>query len=289
MHRRLTTGRRACLIALLAACVLPVYAVTRLPSADGQYWDVQDTSPWAQDSGGIATGGASNPFNGFGYLKLRVRSAEGTALAGPIYLRGFGLAHDGSERFDSITPVLENGVLVSRGVFAPRDDTYLRYFDRFTNITASPLTVEVAWGGAAGAYEDGGLMTVATTSSGDRTIDPGDSFVTVMQNVRKAEDPARGPSGHGPSAHVLGNNASGAFTQVGDMYGNPFTERWPGYDPAYIAYNFTLTMPAGQSRALMTFVVKGASEAYDPRGGLGTPIQNGIIAPKYEAPYRGAD
>ena len=32
-------------------------AVTRLASADGQFWDIQDTSTWAQDSGGIATGG----------------------------------------------------------------------------------------------------------------------------------------------------------------------------------------------------------------------------------------
>ena len=132
-------------------------------------------------------------------------------------------------------------------------------------------------------------MTVATTSSGDRRVDASDTFVTVMQDLTKAEDPSRGPSGHGPSSHVLGNDATRIFTGIGDMYGDPFTDPWPGYDPAYIAYRFTLTIPGGESRALMTFVVKGASEAYDPRGGLGTPIQNGIVAPKYDAPYRGAD
>ena len=55
-----------------AVLVTGVGAVTRVPSADGQFWDIQDTSPWAQDSGGIATGGRSNPFNGFGYLKLQI-------------------------------------------------------------------------------------------------------------------------------------------------------------------------------------------------------------------------
>ncbi len=55
-------------------------AVTRVPSADGQFWDIQDTSPWAQDSGGIATGGRANPFNGFGYLKLQVRRADNSLL-----------------------------------------------------------------------------------------------------------------------------------------------------------------------------------------------------------------
>src|SRR5437879_11476050 len=84
-------------------------AVTRLPSADGQYWDIQDTSPWAQDSGGIATGGRANPFNGFGYLKIEITSNLGAVLAHTTYLRGFGLAHDGADRFDSITPVVAGG------------------------------------------------------------------------------------------------------------------------------------------------------------------------------------
>ena len=89
------------------------------------------------------------------------------------YLRGFGLAHDGDERFDSITPVLHDGIVVARAIYAPKDTHYLRYFDTFTNTTDEPRTVEVAWGGAAGAYEDGGRVAVAATSSGDRRIDAG--------------------------------------------------------------------------------------------------------------------
>src|SRR5690349_13804811 len=116
--------RHAGLALLLAlAAIARTSAVTALPSADGQGWDVQDTSPWAQDSGGIATGGRANPFNGFGYLKLQARP-DGP----PVYLRGFGLAQDG-ERFDAITPVLHDGVLVARALFAPKDTDYLRYFD----------------------------------------------------------------------------------------------------------------------------------------------------------------
>src|SRR3954467_8867663 len=90
----------------IAATSSKLGAVTRVPSADGQFWDIQDTSAWAQDSGGIATGGRSNPFNGFGYLKLQVRRAGNTLLNHNEYLRGFGLAFDGKERFDSVTPLL---------------------------------------------------------------------------------------------------------------------------------------------------------------------------------------
>src|SRR4051812_4082378 len=123
-------------------------AVTHLPSADGQFWDIQDTPAWAQDSGGIATGGRSNPFNGFGYLKLQVRRPDNTLLASNQYLHGFGLAFDGHERFDSITPLLVEGIVIAREIFAPKDTTWLRYFDSFTNVSDADRIVEVAWGGA---------------------------------------------------------------------------------------------------------------------------------------------
>src|SRR5437867_13164008 len=93
------------LTAVLVLCMAAA-AVTRIPSSDGQFWDIQDTSAWAQDSGGIATGGRANPFNGFGYLKLQVRRPDATLLVRNHYLTGFGLAPDAAGRFDSITPVL---------------------------------------------------------------------------------------------------------------------------------------------------------------------------------------
>jgi amidase len=278
-----------CAATMVAMLAWRTAAVTRLASADGQFWDIQDTSPWSQDSGGIATGGRANPFNGFGYLKLRVRAVGGAAPVPPLYLTGFGLAHDGGERLDAITPVLHGGILVSRGLFAPRDENYLRYVDSYTNTASDNRVIDVAWGGAAGAFEDGGPVAVAASSNGNRVIDLDDTFITVMQNAKQVADPARGPSGHGPSAHVLGSHASGLLTAVGDMYADPFTSRWPGYDPAHIGYVFTLTLKPGQTVALMTFVVKGLSEVYDPRGGFPIPLRDALVTPKYAGPYAGAE
>ena len=82
--------------ALTALAIVRARAVTHLPSADGQFWDVQDTSPWSQDSGGIATGGHAMPFNGFGYLKLQVRRSDSSVMLRNHYLTGFGLASDGA-------------------------------------------------------------------------------------------------------------------------------------------------------------------------------------------------
>jgi amidase len=279
--------RLLCIAVVTILTVAATDAVSRLPSADGQFWDIQDTSPWAQDSGGIATGGRANPFNGFGYLKVEVRTAGGTALTRNFYARGFGLAHDGTERFDSITPVFTSGIVIDRGIYAPKDTNYLRYVDSFTNTSDEPRLLKAAWGGAVGAFEDGGRVTVATTSDGNRTIDVTDSFVTVMQNAQGVADPLRGPSGHGPSAHVLGSRTRGVLTRVGNMYGDPFTDAWPGFDPAHIGYVFTFTLSPGASASLMTFVVKGLSEVYDPRGGFPIPLKDAIVAPKSGAPYSG--
>jgi amidase len=276
----MTSMKRLCCLAVVVALMtLRVGAATRVSSADGQFWDIQDTSPWSQDSGGIATGGRAAPFNGFGYLKLQVRRPDRSLLVRNHYLTGFGLSSDGLGRFDSIAPVLCGDVLVARAIYAPAETDYLRYFDSFTNVADEDRLVEVAWGGAVGAYEEGGLAAVATTSSGDRRIDPADTFVTVMQNVKRVDDPMRGPSGHGPSAHVLGSR-TGLLTSVGDMYGDPFSDRWPGFDPAHIGYVFQFTVTPGETKALVTFVAKGLSELYDSRGPGGVVrIRDGVVVP----------
>src|SRR5258707_15698871 len=100
-----------------------------------------------------------------------------------------------------------------------------------------------------------------------------------MQNARGATDPKQGPSGHGPSAHVLGTRTRGLLTRVGNMYADPFTDPWPGFDPAHIGYVFTFTLAPGATASLITFVVKGLSEVYHPPGGFPVPFTTATRAP----------
>src|SRR5262245_51256506 len=260
----------------IALLTLRLHAVTHVSSADGQFWDIQDTSPWSQDSGGIATGGREMPFNGFGYLKLQVGLAGSALVVRNRYLTHFGLASDGDARFDSITPAVAGEIVVSRAIFAPHDTDYLRYFDAFTNVADDERVVEVAWGGSVGAYDEGGLAAIATSSSGDRQADASDTFVTLMQNVRRVPDPMGGPSGHGPSAHVLGT-VRGLLTRVGGMYANPFEETYHGFDPAHIAYVFRMALRPHETKALVTFVVKGLSEVYDANTQGSVRIRDGVV------------
>ena len=261
--------------------------MTSLPSADGQFWDIQDTSPWAQDSGGIATGGRANPFNGFGYLKLQVRGPTRAARRN-LYLQRLRPGPRRRERFDAITPVLHDGVVVARAIFAPKDTDYLRYFDSFTNTDDEPRT-----SGRVGrrdrrlrGWRPGGGGGDLERRSPDR---PGRQFVTVMQNARNVADPMRGPSGHGPR-RTCSATARRAHRRRRHVRAIRFADPYPGYDPAHIGYVFTLTLAPGQTAALMTFVVKGLSEVYDPRGGY--PIRRRATRCSRRGPRRsttGAD
>ena len=98
-----------------------------------------------------------------------------------------------------------------------------------------------------------------------------------MQNAKRVDDPMKGPSGHGPSSHVLGSRR-GVLTGVGDMYGDPFADPYPGFDPAHIGYVFRFTLKPRQTTALVTFVVKGLSEVYGSRGATTIPKAGSEIA-----------
>jgi len=60
------------------------------------------------------------------------------------------------------------------------------------------------------------------------------------------------------------------------MYADPFVDRYPGFDPAHVGYVFSLTLHAGETRALVTFVAKGLSEVYDARVAAAR-IRDGIV------------
>ena len=70
---------------------------------------------------------------------------------------------------------------------------------------------------------------------------------------------------------------------------NPFTDAYPGYDPAHVGYVFRLELAPGQTEALVTFVVKGLSEVYDPRGGYPITRKDALLSTWSDAVYTGAD
>ena len=243
-------------VAALTVATLRIGAVTRLTSADGQFWDVQDTSPWGQDSGGIATGGYAYPFNGFGYLKLQVRRPDAAPLVRNQYLAGFGLASDttgGIGRFDSMTPLLRGDVIVARALFAPADADYLRYVDSFTNVSDETRLVEAAWGARRRIEQR------PRRGGGDverRSADRRDGYVRDRDAERETRRRSDARALRSWAVGARARSRGGVLNRVGDMRGSVLGSM-AGFDPGQIGYVFTFTLAPGQTSSLMTFVVKG--------------------------------
>ncbi len=109
--------------------------------------------------------------------------------------------------------------------------------------------VEVAWGGAVGAYDDGGRAAVAATSSGDRRIDLERHLRDDdAERATASPDPSRGPVGPWSLGARAGDRHPELLTSVGDMYADPFADRWPGFDPAHVGYVFTLRLAPDRPR-----------------------------------------
>ena len=117
--RILKAGLIAASAAMIAIANLD--AVTRVPSADGQFWDIQDTSPWAQDSGGIATGGRARAI---AVPRDAVQTLEGKTVvfvegehAGEFEAREVEAGQASGERIVIAEGLHEGDRVVTKGAF----------------------------------------------------------------------------------------------------------------------------------------------------------------------------
>ncbi len=175
-------------------------------------------------------------------------------------MRGFGLTFDGVDRFTTTQAVPLGGVAISR-VGAGQEGrrasaSWARWLDTFTNTTAAPITVKVAFGGQTG-YSPSGANSSAmvNTSSGDTTVTAADAWAEVAT-------PLSGTTlVGGPQATVIGTPApfGGAMTFTGnwlhDTFNNPLS--YGGHEGNFQAYVNTLTLAPGATKSLLHYVVLG--------------------------------
>jgi len=205
-----------------------------------------------------------------GYGGLRVQVEGGSSPIGGILLRGFGLTFDGRDTFTTTQGVSVDGVVVRRELRVDRGSSTGRFFDSFTNSTASPVTVSVAFGGQLGYDTGTNQSTLAATSSGDQTIDADDGWATWYT-------PTDGPgsaSSNGPSATTIGTPGfAGSLDRMGTFLRDPFTNDLPetGDEANHPAFVTTLTIAPGETRSLATFVVTGLSETSEITAGAEIP------------------
>jgi amidase len=254
--------RLIAIIVLLLTQTIQVKAQTLIPSGARDPWDIEAGILGSDDTGAIVTGGESRPLSGFGYLFVETL-AENSTLSnyvtdtGLLPLRGFQFSRQGASSLNSARPVIINGISVRRRIDVNQDGNVLRYYDKFANFTGRRLKVRAAIGG--GMAWRGNMRdpqpALFLTSTGDQYLDHDDLFLVVTTPPAQQAASEAGVSLYGPAAFIFGHGADG----FGDSSLHPLKDKYPGSDPSAVAAQFTMILEPGQSRALVTFVVRGSA------------------------------
>ena len=273
------------LVALLGAG--PAAAFNYVTDANGTWWGIQDAAPPRVDTGSIRAtqigpgqaAALSTTINGFGGIRVRVQTLPEPRFNGEL-MRGWGLQFDGVSRFRSTRSLDLGGVRISRSVFIQRSAHWGRWLDTFTNTTAAPLTIQVAFGGQSGiGAASPNSSAIVNTSSGDAAVTPADAWVTVATPL--AGDTLVG----GPQVTVLGSPSTpeqpfaGALGRLGHWLHNPFTDPFSdpvassGHDANFQGYVRTLTLAPGQSQSLAHFIVLGARVNAESAGAVQAAVE----------------
>jgi amidase len=257
-------------VTILAALAAPAAALNYVYDQNQDYWAVEDAAVPGLDTGSIHNT-ATGSLQGFGGIRMQVNGAPTTPMLNGVLLRGFGLTYDGVNSFTSHHAVELGGVAVTRSLYINQTGNYALFYDTFTNTSASPLSIDVAFGGQLG-YDTGfNQSSVVATSSADSAPSPADAWVEVATPTTAPGT----PSENGPSAVVLGTPApfSGAITGTGDFLEQPFSRPLPTTGDEANEYGYTnhLMLAAGQTKALAHFVVLGLSEVKTPPAGGPVP------------------
>jgi hypothetical protein len=300
--RFITLAAAAVLLLALGAPVRTSAQVTRIDSANCNYWDVYDSFS-SYDEGYIGDGG-QDAFDDYGYLQIRVLDQFGTTIVDDEELCGFGLTWDEGRRWTSQTPVEAgfsncsggpyfasfedgkskafrprrphrpyavaptSGIMVTRDLYSPLGTDYMRYIDTFQNTSGAVRDVYLAWGGDLGSDS---CTTIAGSSSGDYSITNADQWAVTIEECGSEPVVARtenfdpnGPATDPPVACAFRGAGDTTFTTTGNVYDNPFETAWGGNGDDGLAYVFHFTMQPGQTVRLAYFLYRGMEEDTEP-------------------------
>jgi len=223
-------------------------------SASGAASEASYTAPVAASTvgGGTSMATLSDAFDGYGALAVATDPAAQTAfgtgnMLQEIYNRtgaAYTLGCDGREMtFPVVASTLIPGLSVSRRVFVPADDSFLRWTEVLENTGATDLTFFV--GAYSNLGSDSNTMLFGS-SSGDAAASVEDTWVATMQAF------AGTSSGDPRLGHVLRGTRSDASVVSTVSFAD-------GDDNPYWWY--AVTVPAGATRLLVHYVTPAGNQA----------------------------
>ena len=226
--------------ATTALCVLPLLLLSARPAAAqclGGTLDatLTDSGPYSWDimqNGGISNGTIDAYDEGFllnvAGTYFPAAPATGMELAGRQIVHG---------------PTAMSGLNVTRKVYVPTTDRWARFVDLFANPTAAPITVVVRLESNCGSD---GSTTITGSFSGDLLFSAADHWVTT-DDSDTIGDPSLSYSFWGLGGTVTPASVGMTVFSCASTEG-PFVQ-------------YSLTVPAGRTVALMAFGSQNASRA----------------------------
>ncbi len=219
--------------------------------ADDRGWFVDGDGSVAFTEGGTLGGGGVLEVNGERFPRRQTAIAE---LSGTSSLSGA-----------FIGPAFMSGVRVSRHLFLPEEDTFLRYLEVLDNPGTGDRVVTLTIRNGATFR---GPITVVATSSGDDHLDADDDFVV-------AHDLFNGPQA------VIAYTFSGPFAPV-----EPTAAVLDPAEPDVITYSFDVTVPAGRRVIVLHFASQHRTRAAALAGAARLRALRGQALANLTAPER---
>jgi len=225
-------------------------------SASGAASEASYTGPVVASTsgGGTTTSTLNDAFDGYQTICVSLTNATGPCQTGNASYAIYN--QNGAAAFDATVPAgptctnrqvtfpakTIGALSVSRKVFVPTNDQFIRWMDFFTNTSGAPVTFTMITANNLGSDSN---TRIVSSSSGDNVATTSDTWVSTFQNFSGAtsSDPRLG--------HVL--QGVGAPTPVSNIN---FAD---GDDNPYWVYSITLT--PGQTKAILNFATGQGSKA----------------------------
>ena len=205
-------------------------------------------------AGGTTTSTLSDMFDGYGAICVSLTNATGPCQTGNANFAFFN--QNGPAAFDATVPAgpactnrqvqypakAIGGLSVTRKVFVPTNDRFIRWMNYFTNTTGAPITFTMITSNNLGSDSN---TRVVSSSSGDNVVTTADTWVTSFQNFsgKNSTDPRIGHVLWGPGAPTPVSNIN--FVDGDD---NPF-------------WSYSITLAPGQTKAILNFATGQGTKA----------------------------
>jgi uncharacterized repeat protein (TIGR01451 family) len=209
-------------------------------------------------AGATVTSTLSDMFDGYNAICVSLTNATTQCQTGNANFTMYN--QNGPATFDATVPAgpactnrqvqypakAIGGLSVTRKVFVPTNDRFIRWMNYFTNTTGAPITFTMITSNNLGSDSN---TRIVSSSSGDNVVTTADTWVTSFQNFTSAtvgtttSDPRIGHVLWGPGAPTPVSNIN--FVDGDD---NPF-------------WVYSITLAPGQTKAILNFATGQGTKA----------------------------